>query len=227
MDDKKKNEVDELNAKLDKLKQGFVTELSESEDLPPLSGEYMTLDADKVLENYIIRDLVGIVETYLKWIDLDHIPLFSVPLRKIQRPLSLVTWRTIQYTILFGRTDQQEFTLCLNGMKIRVSGHFPVLVGPNTCYSNIDINDHPDTRFLVGYIQKRKLYPSNEPPPSTELYPSIENIIFIWSKKLAKAIGFWDEKWGGLRGGSLREYPWEECPAFCIRRECLSLMNGP
>lgn len=199
--------IDELNTQLDKLKQGFVTTLSESEDLPPYDNdEYMTLETKQLLQLYLIKDIVGIIEQYLEWRLLDHIPLFSVPLRKIRKRLTFNKhWFYVRNLVLFGRTDRKEFTLHMAvGVyySALVSGHFPLLIHDNFFDIDIFVLD-PDTQFLVGYIGSRF--------KNTNLYPKIDNFLFTWSKEHARIIGFRDES-GIFRPHSL----WEQSRNYSL-----------
>lgn len=178
--DEEKQKIDELNAQLDKLKQGTITELSESENLPT-PDECMSWDTKQELKQYLIPDLVDIIEIYLNWKRLDHIPLFSVPLRKIRQWHGI--FLLVQNIILFGRTDESEFTIIFNPMqkfKVKASGHFPLILDFNTCMNTlVDIQDDSNALYLIGFIRFDN---------SHLLYPNLNYVIFSWTKHCAKIV---------------------------------------
>lgn len=207
MDDTEADRITQINTELDKLKQGFVTELSESEKFPSHTYDLITSGADSVLEQYLIRDIVPIIEAYLQWCFLDHIPLFSVPVHKVPRT----------HYILFGRMDQGEFTLSLNDQLNTVSGHFPLLIGFQTCFTDVRIkDDNPKTRYLIGFVTTLYFFSHGH------IYPDMENVLFTWSKEHAQVIGFRDEQFGGVPS-SLHTFL--QYPIFCIRNNMIGRMN--
>ncbi len=167
------HKINEFNAQLDKLKQGFITELSDSEELPHY-GETITLGAEDVLEQYLIRDIVSMVRQFLDWKHLDHMPLYSLPLRRFTFLSRSMVRRIVGGIVFFGRTDQSSFILDANGMRVSVSGHFPLLVDENI-FSVLQADDHKDARYLIGV------------PPKN--YPDLYNgVLFTWTKEHAKVI---------------------------------------
>jgi hypothetical protein len=149
--------INKLNQQLAKLKEGVVTELSESEPLPMMS--YRTYGARPILEIYLIRDLVPIIEQYLEWRNLNHVPLFSVPRHKFQH---------MRHIILFGRADKGEFTLCRK-KDVKVHGHFPLLLSRVDRKVEVRTDDNDtSTKYLIGYVC------------DTNLYPKFDDVVFTW-----------------------------------------------
>ncbi len=178
--EKEPERIAAINQQLNKLKQGSITELTQTPgNTLPKWNECMPTEANAIVENYLIKDIVAIIRNYLDWNNIDHIPLFSVPLHTIRfgRPNHFC----LIQIILFGRTDEKEFTLCYDGNKTKVSGHFPLIVDSLRSKINVE-DDDPWTLYLVGFIGF-----DNAP----KLFnPKLEGVLFVWTKGCAHAIGF-------------------------------------
>ncbi len=166
-------QINELNKQLDKLKHGTITELRDEDELPTF-GEHMTREIKVEVEEYLIPDVVTIVETYLDWFHLDSVPLFSVPLYKIQNENGCIITRNI---IFFGRTDETEFTMWFDSLGETISGHFPLMLNPEF-QPDIDVDDEPDQKYLIGIMTHI----------SHPMYPNIDQFVFSWRKDNTKII---------------------------------------
>lgn len=135
-----------------------ITELSDECDLPT-KNEYMRHKTKEQLENYLIRDVIGIVQAYTDWKDFSGQALFSVPFEKFKDRNDIV---------FLSRTDKQDYTINLSTPQtIKIPGYFELCV--NLVQTGFEIIDNPNVRYLVGYLPESKsklepewIFPSHE-----------------------------------------------------------------
>lgn len=139
----------------------MITELSDECDLPTRE-EYMRQTTKEQLQNYLIRDVIGIVQQYTDWNNFYGEALFSVPLEKFKDRNDI---------LFFRRTDKRDYTINYaheSIHKAKIPGHFELNVNLRDADIIIIDDDHPTARYLVGLNNT-----NTQPKEKSEILPEI------------------------------------------------------